>query len=95
MATTGDINVTIYRADRELWNGGKGNLRLMDPFSDTEKVLVDHETKKGNASVLLKGAPADKGQNYIIFATTKGHRDAGIFPVKPIPGGIRHVADIM
>lgn len=92
MANTGDISVTIYRADRQLWDGASVNLRLMDPFSDTEKILVDHDTKSGTPSVLLKGAPADKGQNYVIFATTNGHRDAGIFPVKPIAGGVQHAA---
>jgi hypothetical protein len=92
MPVTGDINVTIYRADRQLWTGEAVNLRLMDPFSDTEKVLVNYDTNPGTPSVLLNGAPADKGQNYIIFATANGHRDAGIFPVQPIPGGVRHAA---
>lgn len=92
MAVTGDINVTLYRADRNLWTGGRVRLVLMDPFSDTEKILVDYYTKAGTTSTLLKDAPADKGQNYIIFATAKGYRDAGIFPVKPLPDGVRHTA---
>jgi hypothetical protein len=72
MAETGDINVTIYRADRVLWDGASVHLELMDPFSDIKKILVDHDTKPGVSSVLMKGAPTEKGQNYILFAYPTG-----------------------
>lgn len=92
MAMEGDINVTIYRADRELWTGGSVSLTLVDPFSDTKKTLVRHDTKPGTTTVLLKNVPADRGQRYSLLASTKGQRDAGIFPVKPRPGGVTHTA---
>lgn len=92
MPLTGDINVTIYSGNRQLWAGGKVRLIVLDPFSNTEKILVDHFTRKGTATVLLKDVPADRGQNYSILASAKGHRDAGIYPVKARPSGVVHTA---
>lgn len=92
MAKHGDINVIIYRGDRQLWKGGQVRLRLLDPFSQTEKILVDHQVGPKVSTVRLEKAPADRGQNYSLIATARGFRDAAIYPVKPRPGGLSHAA---
>jgi len=86
MPETGDIRVSLCGGDRRPWSGGPVNLRLIDPFSQTEKVLVDHRTGAGVNSVLLERAPADRGQNYSLLASADGCRDAGLYPVKPLAG---------
>lgn len=88
MAITGDINVIIHRGDRELWDDGEVSLRLIDPFSDTLKVLVEQTLPAGSALVRLAGAPADRGQRYALLASASDYRDAGVFPLKPTPGGV-------
>jgi len=92
MAKTGDINVTIYQGNRHLWSGGKVRLRLIDPFSDTEKVLVDQRVGPKKATINLQGVPADRGQRYTIVATCRGFRTAAIYPVRVRPGGLIHAA---
>ena len=92
MALTGDINVTIYRGDRRLWDSSPVRLVVLDPFSQTETVVLDHTAPAGAATFLLEGLPADKGQNYSLIATADRHRDAAIYPVKPLAGGVRHTA---
>ncbi len=92
MPTKGDINVTIYTGDRQLWGGGRVRLVVIDPFSSSEKILVDHTTAPKTATVLLKDVPADRGQSYALVSTAKGRRDAGIYPVRPIAGGVKHTA---
>lgn len=86
MPDTGDIRVSIFAGDRQLWRGGEVTLKLIDPFSQEHRSLVNKLTKAGTNTVVLQGARADSGQRYSLIATTDGHRDAGIFPVKPIPG---------
>ena len=88
MATTGKIVATIFRGDRELWTDGSINLRVLDPFSNTEKKLADIDTNRGISSVILSGVPTDQGQNYALIATKGGFRDAAIYPVKPLPGAV-------
>ena len=86
MPDTGNIRVSIFGGDRQPWTGDSVTLKLVDPFSQKKKILVDHDTQPGVNDVVLEKAPADSGQNYAILATTGGHRDAGIYPVKPLPG---------
>lgn len=52
----------------------------MDPFSDTEKVLVDHDTKKGNASVLLKGRPPTRVKTTLYSQLRRATEMQGSFP---------------
>ncbi|OFW23804.1 MAG: hypothetical protein A3G21_02630 [Acidobacteria bacterium RIFCSPLOWO2_12_FULL_66_21] len=92
MAITGDINVTIYRGDRKLWQGGRVHILLLDPFAPDRKVVVDHRTPVKATSVMLSGAPADAGQRYALIASATGRRDAGVYPIQPIPSGVRHTA---
>ena len=92
MAKTGDINVTIYQANRRLWEGSKVRLRLMDPFSDSEKVIVDQYVGPRKATINLQKVPADRGQRYALVATCRGFRDAGVYPIRPRPGGVSHTA---
>jgi hypothetical protein len=92
VAITGDINVTIYSGDRKLWHGGRVHLLLLDPFAADRQVLVDHRTPVKATSVMLTGAPADAGQRYALIASATGYRDAGVYPVQPVPSGVRHTA---
>jgi hypothetical protein len=89
---TGDINVTIYGGDRQLWRRGRVHLVMLDPFADDRKVVVDHFTSAKATSVMLTGAPADAGQRYALVASAKGRREVGVYPVQPIPSGVRHTA---
>lgn len=88
MATSGKIVVTIFQGDRELWTDGRVRLRVLDPFSNTEKKLAEVDTNAGISSVILDGVPTDRGQNYSLIATKKGFRDAAVYPVKPLPGAV-------
>lgn len=92
MAVTGDINVTIYGGNRTLWNGGKIDLLLLDPFSNTEKVIVRETTPAKTKTVLIKDVPIERGQKYSLIASAAGHRTAGIFPIKPRVQGVTHTA---
>ncbi len=86
MADTGNIRVSIVGGDRQPWTGGAVSLKLVDPFSQTEKILKSHTTQPGVNQVILEGVPADRGQNYALLGTASDHRDAGLYPVKPVPG---------
>ncbi len=86
MPDKGDIQVSIFAADRQLWRGGSVTVKLIDPFSQSKRALVDRDLQAGTNTVKLMDVLADRGQNYAILAGADGYRDAGIFPVKPIPG---------
>ena len=86
MPDKGDIQVSIFAGDGQLWRGGPVTVKLVDPFAQDRKILVNKRSKSGVNTVVLEGAQADSGQNYAVLATAGGHRDAGIYPVTPKPG---------
>ena len=92
MAKTGTINVSVFNAAREPWAGPEVRLVLTDPFtSSSNKKLVDRTMKKGTNRVVLEGAPADRGQRYILFVDADKHRSHSVFPLKPSAGAVTHV----
>jgi hypothetical protein len=90
MPPKGNINLTMYSADRTLWSHGKVRLQVIDPFSDSEKLMAE-DTVRG-PTALLENVLADKGRIYAILASAEGYRDAGIYPVKARANGLVQAA---
>lgn len=86
MAETGTINLSIFNAARQPWNGPEVRLVLSDPFTGSNNKKVFSTTvKKGTKNVIIEGVRADAGQRYILFLDAAGHRSHSVFPVKPEP----------
>lgn len=95
MASTGTLNIGVFDASRQVWHGPDVRLVLMDPFtSSSNKKLVDQTMKKGNHTAVVTDIPTDAGQSYILFVNADKHRSHSVFPVKPVPDGVR-VVNIM
>ena len=90
MPPKGNINLTMYSADRTLWADGKVRLQVVDPFSDARKLMAE-DTVSG-PTVLLENVLADKGRVYAILASATGYRDGGIYPVKTRANGLVQAA---
>jgi hypothetical protein len=90
MPPKGNINLTMYSADRTLWSHGKVRLQVVDPFSDTQKLMAE-DTVQG-PTVLLENVLADKGRLHAILASAPGYRDAGIYPIKARANGLVQAA---
>jgi hypothetical protein len=90
MPPKGNINLTMYSADRTLWSHGKVRIQVIDPFSDSE-VLMAEDTAAG-PTALLESVLADKGRIYAILVSAEGYRQAGIYPVKARANGLVQAA---
>ncbi len=86
MPQTGEVLLGISGPDRRPWAGGAVTVQLIDPFSQTRKVLVRRRMAAGSDSLLLREIPADAGQRYSMIVTANGFEGTGLYPVKPEPG---------
>jgi hypothetical protein len=89
----GNISVLLYKGDRTLWDAHSVLLTLLDPFSDDgPRAILRTESVSSGPSFLLKDVPAERGQPYALIAYANGYRQAGIYPVIPIPNGVVHAS---
>jgi len=89
---TGDINVTIYKGDRTLWQNGRVHFLLVDPFANDRQIVVDFRSSAKASSNMLEKAPADMGQRFSLLASATKRRDVGLYPIQPVPSDVRHTA---
>jgi len=92
MAAAGSVNISLHHGNREAWTGGRVEVVVLDAFSDTRKIIRRVQTRSGKSNLLLRGLPADRGQNYAVLASARAHREAGIYPVKSRPNVVTTAA---
>ena len=85
MPSTGTLNVSIFDASRQPWQGPEVHVKLTDPFTTSVKTIVDTTVPAGTHNVFISDIPTDAGQTYMLLVDADGHRDHAVFPVKPLP----------
>jgi hypothetical protein len=86
MPSTGTLNVTVFDAGRNIWQGPPVRLTLTDPFTNSSHMtIVGTNVAQGISNIRITDVPTDAGQLYILFVDADEHRSHGVFPVKPRP----------
>jgi len=91
MPSTGTLNVSIFDASRQPWQGPEIHLELTDPFTTSVKTIVNTTVPAGTHNVFISDIPTDAGQTYMLLVDADEHRDHAVFPVKPAPKAVTPV----